>query len=75
MDKLRLLYVMPRLPYPPRKGDQAVPYQRLRLLGQIHEITLLAFVEDKKQIAGVEMLQPFCREIRRASPHLPSPPR
>ena len=63
MDKLRLLYVMPRLPYPPRKGDQAVPYQRLRLLGQIHEITLLAFVEDKKQIAGVEMLQPFCREI------------
>lgn len=63
MNKLRLLYVMPRLPYPPRKGDQMVPYHRLRQLGQKYDITLLTFIENSAQMESAEALRPFCREI------------
>ena len=42
---MRLLYVAPRLPYPPLKGDQVVVFNWLRILGRRHEITLLTFYE------------------------------
>jgi sugar transferase (PEP-CTERM/EpsH1 system associated) len=60
---MKILFLTPRFPYPPIKGDQAVPYYRLKLLGSRHEITLLTFYEKDADLAGLPELKPFCREI------------
>jgi len=60
---MKVLYVTPRFPYPPLKGDKVIPYYRLRTLGKRHEITLLSFYETEDELAGVEKLRPYCNAI------------
>jgi sugar transferase (PEP-CTERM/EpsH1 system associated) len=58
-----ILFVTPRLPYPPLKGDQCIPYYRLKLLGRKHNITLLSFYQHDKELDYLIELKPFCKEI------------
>lgn len=60
---MRILFVTPRFPYPLLKGDQVVPYHRLRILSQKHEITLLSMYERDEELAGINHLLPYCKEI------------
>jgi sugar transferase (PEP-CTERM/EpsH1 system associated) len=64
---MRVLYLTPRFPWPPLKGDQLIFYQRLRLLGPRHEITVLSFVEDDQEAAGAAHIAPFCERIETVS--------
>ncbi len=63
MDKLKILFITPRFPYPPLKGDQVVAYNRIRILGARHEITLLSFFESDEDLFGIKHLKPFCSSI------------
>jgi len=58
-----ILFVTPRLPYPPLKGDQCIPYYRLKLLSRKHNITLLTFYQHNKELEYLKKLKPFCKEI------------
>jgi polysaccharide biosynthesis protein PslH len=58
-----ILFVTPRMPYPPLKGDQCIPYYRLKFLSQKHNITLLTFYQHNKELKYLKELQPFCKEI------------
>ena len=60
---MKILFVTARFPYPPVKGDQAVPYYRLKYLGTSHEITLVTFYETKRELAHVDKIKPFCKEL------------
>jgi sugar transferase (PEP-CTERM/EpsH1 system associated) len=60
---VKILYITPRIPYPPIKGDQVVPYYRIRILSQRHEITLLSFYEKDDELAAIENLGKFCNSI------------
>jgi sugar transferase (PEP-CTERM/EpsH1 system associated) len=60
---VRLLYITPRFPYPPHKGDQVVTYHRLRLLGRKHEITLVTLIEEEQELEGLDAVQPYCAEV------------
>lgn len=60
---MNILFLTPRFPYPPLKGDQAIPYYRLKELGGRHEITLLTLYEKDSDLAGLDHLRSFCREI------------
>lgn len=60
---MRILFVTPRFPYPLLKGDQVVPYHRLRHLSQDHEITLLTLYEREEELEGIQHLQPYCRSV------------
>jgi sugar transferase (PEP-CTERM/EpsH1 system associated) len=60
---MNILFVTPRLPYPPLKGDQCIPYYRLKLLGKKHNITLLTFYQHDKELDYLKELKPFCKEI------------
>ena len=60
---MKILFVTARFPYPPVKGDQAVPYYRLKYLGTSHEITLVTFYETKRELAHVDKIKPFCKEV------------
>jgi sugar transferase (PEP-CTERM/EpsH1 system associated) len=60
---MKILFVTPRFPYPLLKGDQAVVYNRLRILSKYHEITLLTFYESEDELIGLSALRSFCKEI------------
>lgn len=60
---MKILYVTPRFPYPPIKGDQAVVYNRLRLLGQRHEITLVSLYENDDELVGLTHLKEYCSSV------------
>jgi sugar transferase (PEP-CTERM/EpsH1 system associated) len=60
---MNILFITPRLPYPPLKGDQCIPYHRLKLLSRKHNITLLTFYQHSKELGYLKELKPFCKEI------------
>lgn len=60
---MRILFITSRFPYPPLRGDQAIPYHRLRHLSKKHEVTLLSFYESDTELAGLDHLRPFCKRI------------
>ena len=60
---MRLLFLTPRSPRPPLKGDQVVAYHRLRLLARRHEVALLTFYEDEREREELRGLEGLC-EVR-----------
>jgi len=60
---MKLLFITPRLPYPPFRGDQSVPFHRMRILSRKHEITLLTLYERDADLEGIEPLSQFCSSI------------
>jgi len=60
---MKILFVTARFPYPPEKGDKAIPYYRLKYLSQTHEITLLTFYETKKELRHMDKIKPYCKEM------------
>lgn len=60
---MKVLFVTARFPYPPLKGDQVVPYHRLRILSRKHDITLLSFYEKEEDLAGIDQIRKYCGAI------------
>lgn len=60
---MRVLFITPRFPYPPLKGDQTVAYNRILSLSSRHEIVLLTFYEREKDLQGLTHLYKFCKKI------------
>ena len=60
---MKILFITARLPYPPHKGDQVVPYHRLRLLSRQHQITLVSFYEQEADLAALATLEKYCEKI------------
>lgn len=63
VKRMRILYTTARFPYPPLRGDQLIPYFRIRELARKHEITLLSFVEDMREMEYLRELKPYCAEV------------
>ena len=60
---MNILFITPRFPYPPLKGDQLLPYYRLKYLSSRHKITLLSFYESKKELVGLDQVQRYCHAV------------
>lgn len=58
---LKLLFIAPRFPYPPQKGDQLTIFRRLKVLADLHEITLLSFVEKQPSSEDMKYVSMLCR--------------
>lgn len=61
--RMKILFMTPRFPYPPHKGDKALAYHRLRTLGPRHEIVLLTLFERTAELDGLDALRPYCSAI------------
>src|SRR5439155_638697 len=61
---LRVLFLTPRLPYPPLRGDALIALERLRHLGTRHQISLVSFVGSDAEAAEVRHLEPFVHQVR-----------
>jgi sugar transferase (PEP-CTERM/EpsH1 system associated) len=60
---VKILFMTPRLPSPPLRGDQTVAFHRLRTLSPRHEIVLLTFYERESDLEGLRQLRPWCAAV------------
>ena len=58
---MKLLFVTPHLPYPPRSGSTIIAYHYMRTLGARHAIDLVSFGES--ETADYGQLREACRNI------------
>ena len=69
IERVKALFLTPRIPFPPLRGDQVVAFHRLRLLSAEHEISLVTFYEHPSELRGLEHVEPFCESIRAVRLH------
>lgn len=60
---MKILFISPRLPYPPIKGDKLRIYYFIKELSKIHKIDLCTFYENNGELAGLEEMRKYCGRI------------
>ena len=60
---MRILYLAHRIPYPPNKGDKIRSYHHVRYLAQHHDVHLLAFFDDPRDVQWVSVLREHCSDV------------
>jgi polysaccharide biosynthesis protein PslH len=58
---VKVLFLTPYAPFPPRGGGEQRMYQMLRLVAQQHEVHLLTFATDDAAERGLDPLRAHCR--------------
>lgn len=58
-----LLYLVHRVPYPPNKGDKIRSYHLLRFLARHYAVMLGTFVDDRADLAHVNVLRQWCGDV------------
>ena len=61
---MKILVVLPRIPFPLDKGDKLRAYYQIRELSKRHDIYLFCLTHSAPQPSQIEALRPFCRDIR-----------
>ena len=54
---MKILFVTPRLPYPPDRGDRVRVYNFARVLSKKHSLFLLSFIQSREELKNVEELE------------------
>ncbi len=60
---MRLLFLTPQWPYPPRKGTTLRNFNLIKGLAARHEIDLLTLVESQAELAAPTPLHALCRRV------------
>ena len=60
---MKILFVLPRFPYPLTKGDRLRAYHQLRLLSQSNQVYLFAVVHQKVEADAIDKVAPYCQDI------------
>jgi len=58
---MKILFLAHRTPYPPNKGDKIRSYNILLHLAEMHEVSLVYWVDDPKDQAHAPLLERMCR--------------
>jgi len=61
--RLKLLFLTPRFPYPPIKGDMQRVYHQLRTLSLDHDVSLLCIADAPVKPSDYEPISDLCRRI------------
>ena len=60
---MRLLFLTPRLPYPPNRGGEIIIFNFLRQLAARHEIALVTFYDRPEELAHRASLERYCARV------------
>ena len=58
---MKILFLAHRTPYPPDKGDKIRSFHLLAHLAKRHDVTLVYWVDDARDVAHTPFLQSLCR--------------
>lgn len=60
---MKILFLTPRPPFPPIKGDQIRPYHFIKELSRNHAIDLCTFYENRKELEGLKEMRKYCGRV------------
>ena len=60
---MKILFVAPRMPFPPLKGDRVRPYNFVKELSGRHSIDLCTFCEGEEDMSGISEMRKYCRNV------------
>lgn len=60
---MKILFLAHRTPYPPNKGDKIRAFHFLSHLAKSHEITLVYWVDDRRDLSHASFLKSICRGV------------
>jgi sugar transferase (PEP-CTERM/EpsH1 system associated) len=60
---VRVLFLTPRLPFPPNRGGEITVYNFLRVLSRVHELSLVSFYDRPEEQSHRSELERFCRDV------------
>ena len=60
---MKLLVLLPRVPYPLEKGDKLRAFYQIKELSKYHDIYLVALQDAPLHPEALEKLEPYCKEI------------
>ena len=60
---MKILFLTPQLPYPPRQGTTIRNYNLIRLLARQHQIDLFSFLAPGEQFSADNHLATLCRRV------------
>lgn len=60
---MKILYLAHRIPYPPNKGDKIRSFHEIKHFSRHHELHLLSFYDDPKEVIHAENLKKFCKMV------------
>lgn len=60
---MKILFLTPQLPYPPRQGTQIRNYHLIRAAGAVHEVDLLSFARPGETLESAGPLREMCGRI------------
>jgi sugar transferase (PEP-CTERM/EpsH1 system associated) len=60
---VNILYVAPRLPYPPSKGDKTRAFHQIRELSKEHRVHLVCAIDPKDDVHGLQALREHCASV------------
>lgn len=61
---MKILYLTPRFPYPPNRGDALHVWHQLRYLAQRHEVWFACVDQHRPSAANLAHVRGMCREAR-----------
>lgn len=60
---MRVLFLTPRLPFPPNRGGEITIFNFLRVLSRTHELSLVSFYDRPEELAYQRDLERYCRHV------------
>jgi glycosyltransferase involved in cell wall biosynthesis len=60
---MKLLVLLPRVPYPLEKGDKLRAFYQIKELSKYHDIYLIAMQDTALHPEALEKIEPYCKEI------------
>ena len=60
---MKILFILPRFPYPLEKGDKLRAYHQIKTLSVDNEVYLFAISHNRVEKAHIDELRKYCRDI------------
>jgi sugar transferase (PEP-CTERM/EpsH1 system associated) len=60
---MRVLFLAPRLPYPPTRGGEITVFNFLRVLSRSHEVSLVSFYDSPHELEHRAALERYCKHV------------
>ncbi len=60
---MKILFITPRFPYPPIKGDKLRNYYFIKELSRENDVSLLSFIEEDNDREYMEEMEKYCKHV------------
>ena len=62
-EHMNILYIVPSIPAPARRGYEVIAFHRLRFMSSVHRISVAFLYAQERELDGMEALRPFAERI------------